>query len=203
MTADGFYNTRHGRYSHSEMIGKKWGARVRRYDEAVLTIQLPSSNGKGFLTLLHPTPEWWTIALPHRTQILYLADISLIMMYLDVRPGKIVVESGTHSVFLLIPAGTGSGSFTHSLARTVAPNGKILTFEYHEDRAEKARMDFESHKLDSIVQLECRDVCQNGFGLDDVADAVFLDLPSPWEAIAASKLALKVRITMHLRIDWL
>ena len=36
-------------------------------------------------------------------------------------------------------AGTGSGSMTHSLARAVGERGKVLSFEYHRARYEKAR----------------------------------------------------------------
>ena len=36
-----------------------------------------------------------------------------------------------------------------------------------------------------------KDVCANGFELEHVADAVFLDLPSPWEALPHAKKALK------------
>ncbi|KAF5317515.1 hypothetical protein D9619_013201 [Psilocybe cf. subviscida] len=46
------------------------------------------------------TPELWTLALPHRTQIFYLADIAFIYSWLGIQPGSRVVE-----------AGTGSGSF--------------------------------------------------------------------------------------------
>lgn len=78
--------------------------------------------------MLHPTPELWTCALPHRTQILYLADISFIIWMLRVRPGSVLVECGT-----------GSGSFTHALARTVAPHGHVHSFEYHEQRFKIAK----------------------------------------------------------------
>ena len=47
--------------------------------------------------ILPPTPELWTIALPHRTQILYTADISLVVTHLELTPGKTVVESGGFS----------------------------------------------------------------------------------------------------------
>jgi hypothetical protein len=48
----------------------------------------------GIRTLLHPTPELWTVALPHRTQILYGTDISTVLTHLDIKPGSVVVESG-------------------------------------------------------------------------------------------------------------
>ena len=47
-----------------------------------------------FVQVLQPTPELWTKTLPFRTQILYLADISMIIMHLDLRPGSLVGESG-------------------------------------------------------------------------------------------------------------
>ena len=153
-------NGRFGVYSHSDLIGVPFGSKVA------------SRNGRGFIHVLRPTPELWTLALPHRTQILYLADIAFITARLNVRPGSVVIE-----------AGTGSGSFSHALARTVGPNGKLHTFEYHALRAEKAREEFERHGMLNAVVPNHRNVCKDGFGdLVDLADAVFLDLPAPWEA---------------------
>ena len=57
-----------------------------------------SKNRRGWVYILHPTPELWTVTLPHRTQILYSTDISLITLELELKPGSIVVESG-----LLLP----------------------------------------------------------------------------------------------------
>jgi tRNA (adenine57-N1/adenine58-N1)-methyltransferase len=44
--------------------------------------------------VLHPTPELWMHVLPHRTQILYLADMSLITTMLHLRSGSVVIEAG-------------------------------------------------------------------------------------------------------------
>ncbi|KAJ2006788.1 tRNA (adenine-N(1)-)-methyltransferase catalytic subunit trm61 [Coemansia thaxteri] len=168
VATDGSLNNKYGTFRHNDMIGQKYGSKIQ------------SQYGKGFVYLLHPTPALWTQVVPHRTQILYLPDISFISSYLDLRPGKVVIESGT-----------GSGSFSHSIARTIAPTGHLHTFEYHEIRAEKARKEFVEHNLTDIVTIEHRDVLANGFGVTGIADAVFLDLPAPWDAVASAKEALR------------
>ena len=48
---------------------------------------------------------------------------------------------------MVLETGTGSGSLTHSLARAVAPTGRVFTFEFHAGRAAKAREEFERHGL--------------------------------------------------------
>lgn len=50
---------------------------------------------------------------------------------LDVKPGDVVVESGT-----------GSGSMTISLARAVYPSGHVYTYEYNTVRAKMAAEEF-------------------------------------------------------------
>lgn len=101
-------------------------------------------------------------------------------MQLELKPGSVVIESGT-----------GSGSLSHSFIRTIAPTGHLHTFDFHQQRVEAARAEFQDHKLNDLVTVQQRDVCQNGFDLENVADAVFLDLPHPWDAISHAKTALK------------
>ncbi len=83
----------------------------------------------------------------------------------------------------MLESGTGSGSLTHSLARAVAPIGRVHTFEYHEQRCTQARQEFWDNGLADVVQVEQRDIQLLGFPeeLHGKADAVFLDLPGPWE----------------------
>ncbi|KAG0371015.1 tRNA methyltransferase complex GCD14 subunit-domain-containing protein [Gamsiella multidivaricata] len=161
-----YFNCKFGSYKHADMIGLQYGTK------------LGSNTGRGFLYLLHPTPELWTLVLPHRTQILYIADISFVMNFLNLKPGMSMIESGT-----------GSGSFSHSIARTLAPTGHLYTFEYHQERVNAAKKEFEQHGLSDMVTLQCRDVCKDGFGMENKVDAIFLDLPAPWEAVASAKRA--------------
>ena len=134
ITAGQELNNKFGVFKHSELIGLPYGTKVS------------SHNGRGFVYILRPTPELWTLSLPHRTQILYLADIAFIVNGLDIRPGSSVIEAGPYARFLdrlfgcIFPlAGTGSGSFSHSVARTIGNTGHLYSFEFHQERAAKAR----------------------------------------------------------------
>ncbi|XP_043930454.1 tRNA (adenine(58)-N(1))-methyltransferase catalytic subunit TRMT61A [Protopterus annectens] len=161
--------TKYGVIRHStDLIGKKFGSKVT------------CSKG-GWVYILHPTPELWTANLPHRTQILYSTDIAMITMMLELRPGSVVCESGT-----------GSASLSHAIIRTIAPTGHLYTVEFHQQRALKAVEEFRDHKVDHLVTVKNQDVCKHGFGVTGIADAVFLDIPSPWEAITHAKSALKM-----------
>ena len=93
------HQTTLGAIRHNNIIGKKYGSKL--------------NCPKGYLYVMHLTPELWTLTLPHRTQILYSTDISMIMLQLDIRPGVIVIESGkkfnvsdkvcTNAIYLLYP----------------------------------------------------------------------------------------------------
>jgi tRNA (adenine57-N1/adenine58-N1)-methyltransferase len=160
-------------------------AAVREETDAVVA-------STGFIHLLPPTPENWTISLPHRTQVVYTPDYSYILHRLRARPGTSIIE-----------AGAGSGSFTHASARAVFSGypqagetngsqatkkklGKVWSFEFHEQRHEKLEKEIQDHSLEGLVQITHRDVCENGFlvnGESPNANAVFLDLPAPWLAL--------------------
>ncbi|XP_005806919.1 tRNA (adenine(58)-N(1))-methyltransferase catalytic subunit TRMT61A [Xiphophorus maculatus] len=160
--------TRFGVIRHStDLISQRYGSKVT------------CSKG-GWVHVLHPTPELWTVALPHRTQILYTTDIAMVTMMLELKPGSVVCESGT-----------GSGSLSHAILRTIAPTGHLHTVEFHQQRAEKVVEEFKEHRVDHLVTVRNQDVCKDGFGVTGVADAIFLDIPSPWEAVGHAKAAMK------------
>ncbi|EFX75994.1 hypothetical protein DAPPUDRAFT_306325 [Daphnia pulex] len=163
---ENIFQTAYGALKVQELVGKKFGHKVQ------------FSRGWGYL--LHPTPELWTLNLKHRTQILYTPDISLIVMQLDLKAGSVIVESGT-----------GSGSLSHAILRAIAPTGHLHTFDFHQQRVEIVTQEFSDHGWEPFVTAKQRDACKDGFDLENVADAVFLDLPNPWLAIPHSVKALK------------
>lgn len=82
------------------------------------------------------------MTLPHRTQIIYTADISMILFQLEVKPGSVVIESGT-----------GSGSLSHYFLRAIKSTGHLHTFDFHEMRADQARTEFKIHGLGDYVSV--------------------------------------------------
>lgn len=156
------FNNRFGSFHHDDLIGKPLGHKVR------------PRKGGAWMVLLRATPELITQSLVHRTQIIYHADISLVLALLDVRPGKVIIE-----------AGTGSGSVSASLVRALRPGGRLHTFEYHEERQRQAAGDFERYGFGDVIVSRRGNVCSDGFSgvPDSSVHAVFLDLPMPWQAI--------------------
>lgn len=175
-----------GRFAHDRFIGQAFGTRIIGEPNEKATLVKPK------ILALQPSADLWTLAVPHRTQIIYATDIATIIMHLRIRPGSVVVE-----------AGTGSGSLSHSFARSVAPNGRLYTFDFHKGRAQEARQEFASNGFQTVITNGWRDACSvnteadgktgledgneaplPGFGLPQHSvDAVFLDLPAPWAAV--------------------
>ncbi len=172
-TPGDIFNNRFGAFYHDDILGKRWGTKI-------------TSRDKGsWMYALEATPELWSRSLAHRTQIIYSMDASVISFQMDLRPGCVMVESGT-----------GSGSLSHHFARCVMPTGHLHTFEFNATRAEAAREEFKRNGIAPYATVRHRDVCSGGFqveggALDGKADAVFLDLPAPWLAVPHAHKALK------------
>lgn len=166
-----------GNFYHDDIIGASYGSRV---------VARKSADGpttKGFTTVLRPSPELITCSLVHRTQIIYHADISLILMLLDIQPGSRIIE-----------AGTGSGSLSTSIAHCLRPNGRLYTFEFHEERQKQVVEMFKRNGDLDVITSQHGDACAEGFeGKVDgeLVDGVFLDLPMPWSATSNALKVLK------------
>ena len=170
------YSNRFGHFHHDDIIGTGWG---RKWEAR------SGSGGRkrgaqrmGYVYVLHPTPELWTLALAHRTQILYTPDISMVLMQLGIKPGSVVIETGT-----------GSGSLTCAFARSVLPTGHVHTYEFHGERSQKAREDFERNGLTPYVTVTQRNTMESGF-----PDAV-LALPHPPATSTASAILAAPRLS--------
>lgn len=148
------YHTHLGKAKLDEVVGRVWGSK------------LMTNKGK-VLFLLRPTLEDFIMKFRRKTQIIYPKDAGLILIKLDVGNGSKVLE-----------VGTGSGAMTAFLARAVAPDGKVVSYEIREDFYEMAKRNLESTGLLKYVELVNLDAKEGIKGKE--YDAVMVDIGDPW-----------------------
>lgn len=119
------------------------------------------------LLLLEPSLADRMTRIKRNTQIIYPKDAAMIVQRLNLRAGSHVIE-----------AGTGSGGLTLALAWTVAPSGRVFTYEVREDTFHVARDNLEKMGLLPYVEMYQESIL-NGFQQTD-ADALVLDVRTPW-----------------------
>jgi tRNA (adenine57-N1/adenine58-N1)-methyltransferase len=111
------------------------------------------------------------------TQIVYPKDAGYILMKMHISSGCRVVE-----------AGTGSGGLALVLAQAVSPEGRVFSYEVRPEMQELARRNLEQLGLAEFVEFKQRNIAE-GFDEDD-ADALFLDVPTPWDYLPQAHAAL-------------
>ena len=161
----GSFHTHRGILNHDELIGKPWGSQVF------------SHQGSPFF-MLQPSLADLLVDLKRSTQIMYPKDIGFILTSMSVGPGQTVLE-----------AGTGSGSMTVALAYVVGPQGRVVSYERRPEFQSLARKNLERLGLDNRVDFKLGDIA-DGFSETDI-DAVFLDVPNPWDYIQQVRAVLK------------
>lgn len=165
LKVGGIFQTHRGVLKHDEMIGLPWGSQVF------------SHNGAPFF-LLQPALGDLLREMKRNTQILYPKDIGYLMVTMGIGPGMHILE-----------AGTGSGALTSAFAYLVGPQGRVTTYEAREEMQALARSNVESLDLSDRVTFKLGNV-GDGFEERDV-DALFLDLPNPYDYIEQVRTSLK------------
>lgn len=165
LKTGGVFQTHRGVLKHDDMIGQPWGTQVF------------SHNGSPFF-LLQPALGDLLREMKRTTQILYPKDIGYVMVTMGIGPGMHVLE-----------AGTGSGALTCAFAYLVGPQGHVTTYEVRPEMQDLARSNVESLDLADRVTFKLGNVV-DGFEERDV-DALFLDLPNPYDYIEQVRASLK------------
>jgi len=156
--------THKGILSHDDLIGRPWGS------------QLASHLGRTFI-VVPPSIYDHVLQLRRTTQIMYPKESGYLILKMDIGPGSRVIE-----------AATGSGGLTLALAHAVHPGGRVYSYEMREEMQRLARRNLEQVGLDDVVELVLRDVSE-GFDQRGV-DALFFDLPNPWDYLEQARAAL-------------
>ncbi len=160
------FETHHGIILHDAMIGRPWGS------------LLYSTLGHPYL-IVQPSTSDLIKHIKRSSQVIYPKDSAYILMRLDVKPGKRILESGC-----------GSGGLTLALATSVMPNGRVYSQEIREDFIALTRRNMERVGLNEYVTFIHGDSTQ-GFQVDEKVDAVFLDMPAPETCIPQARAVLK------------
>ncbi|RLG87339.1 MAG: protein methyltransferase [Thermoprotei archaeon] len=163
---DGRFESDKGVLLHKDIIEKPYGSKVTL-----------STGYKAYL--LDPLiTDYLMHGYRRATQVIYPKDLGFIALLSGISSGSIVVEGGT-----------GTGFLTSVLAHYVRPNGKVFTYEVRNEFLEVAKKNLRMSGLDKYVVFKNKDIRE---GIDEKeVDAVFLDIPDPWNALDAVYKALK------------
>ena len=126
--------------------------------------------GRPYL-VLKPTLHDLIKGVKRQTQIMYPKEIGYLVLKLGIGPGSTVIESGT-----------GSGGLTTALAWFVGDSGKVITYERREEFYKLAGKNLNRVGLAHRVEQVHRNI-EDGF-VHTGADALFLDVRTPWEYLS-------------------
>lgn len=160
------FETHHGIIHFDQVIGQPWGCLIQ------------STQGHPYLFVPPGTADQIR-HIKRKSQVIFPKDSAYILMRLDVKPGKRVLESGC-----------GSGGLTLALATAVGPTGHVYSQEIREDFIALAQRNMQKAGLADRVTFIHADATQ-GFLVDEPVDAVFIDMPQPWTCLAQARAALK------------
>ena len=128
---------------------------------------------------LRPSTADLMFKVKRKTTIVYPKDLGYLLVETAVGPGSQVID-----------VGTGSGALAMVLAKIVAPDGMVFSYERREEFLDNAKRNIERAGYIKNVKFYCRDVVQEGFDKQTI-DAVFLDVPEPWAIVPNAATVLK------------
>ncbi|MCD6363436.1 MAG: tRNA (adenine-N1)-methyltransferase [Synergistetes bacterium] len=158
------FSTHLGEINLSDALNKEYGDFIKTH------------KGEKFFLIKPPIGEF-TRRIKRQTQIIFPKEAGYILMYLDIFPGARVIECGS-----------GSGSLTTILAHFVGENGKVFSYERRRSFANLAEENLRKWGVIDRVEIKIRDI-EEGFDEEGV-DAIFLDLPNPWDYLRHVRKAL-------------
>ncbi len=163
----GILGTDKGFMRHDDIVGKRYGEYI--------------STSRGFKAyLLRPLLIDYLNSIHRVTQIVYPKDASFIIYLSSIKPGSIILE-----------AGVGSGFLTLSILNFIGSSGKLIGFDIRDEHIRVARENIEKHGFSGRVQLILGDIRDPDLVGEGVFDAVFYDLPDPWNALNTAYKGLK------------
>lgn len=116
--------------------------------------------------------------LKRKAQVINQKDIPQILFLGDIANADLVIEGGV-----------GSGFLTCSMAMTIKPEGKVITYELRQDFADFAQQNIDLLGLTDRVSIKVGDITS---GIEERnADVVVIDIPIPQDCVGPAWEALR------------
>ena len=161
----GSVHSHDGRIMMAEIAAAGYGRAVRTH------------LGLSYL-VLRPTIHDLITHARRQGQIMFPKEIGYLLLKMGIGPGSSVIECGT-----------GSGGLALALAWYVGETGRVLSYDRREEFQAVAKKNLDRVGLTGRVEFVARDI-NEGFVHAD-ADALFLDVRTPWEYLAHVPAAVK------------
>lgn len=164
------FGTDKGYIKLDEVIGKPYGSTIKT-----------SLGYKAYI--LKPLHHDILYGFKRVTQVIYPKDSSFMIFLSGIKPGSHVAE-----------AGIGTGYLATYIATIIGSSGKLYAYDVRDDVLEAAKHNLEKAGLLERVVLKKKDVRE---GIDEKdLDAIFLDIPDPWNVVDHAYSSLKPSATL-------
>ena len=160
-----FFSTHLGNIYFDQIIGREFGEEIY------------TSQGKK-VYLFQPGIVENIFHMKRKTQIVYPKDLGFILLMLDIKENDRVID-----------VGLGSGAMCGALARLVGEKGKVYAYEKREEFISIARYNLSQWGWEERVEIKEKDI-EGGFEEREI-DALFLDVPNPWDYLGECWKALR------------
>ncbi|KAF0412271.1 S-adenosyl-L-methionine-dependent methyltransferase [Gigaspora margarita] len=163
-----------GILDHSNIIGKS----VR---------DIVKTNKDKSYTIHFPTLDEYVVMIPRLMTPIYPKDANTIVALLDLHPYSQIME-----------AGTGNGSLTLYLARSLYPTGHLHSIDINRDASFKARENvtrFSRGLYSNCISFsigQCSKILDSMDITPSIYDGVALDMPEPWNELPSIVQRLKI-----------
>lgn len=159
-------HTDRGYLKLDDLIGLEWGSRIKL------------STGVTAYVLKPTLADLMLKSFKRVTQVIYPKDLAYMVFQAGIKEGSRVAE-----------AGVGTGFLTAVLAWAVGSSGHVYGYEINEEYIEVALRNLEVAGFSDRVTIKNKDITQ---GIDEhELDALFLDLPNPWDVFPHLQNSLK------------
>jgi tRNA (adenine57-N1/adenine58-N1)-methyltransferase len=164
LSPSGDLTTHLGTIRFDDLCGQPYGSAIRTHLDHLFYLLIPQVTD----LIAHAR---------HETAIMQPKDLGYVALKLGIRPGAQVVE-----------AGTGSGALTLALAMLVGDGGHVYSYERKAALQDVAARNLKRAGVAHRVSFYVRDIAE-GFEQTGI-DALFLDVPNPWDYLAQARAAL-------------